>query len=514
MSSTSPLRRGIVGDLFWVIPEPIMIVKGRTIEAWNPAAERVLGLSESQVMSETFDLARIFGPRLADLLALLDSKGQRVIECDTVTPLMLDVTVQAMNAPHEEHSIVLMRDVTPEHRHLKSLLRLNEIARMVLGSTPLDVVLQRIVNEAKDLSGAAFSALLILKEGSQTETERFVYNAPRELFPDRLPRAVGLLAVPIETRTAVRLDDIRDHPAALGIPGVHPPIGPLLAVPIVIEDQVLGEIAVANQPGEKNFDQVDQSLLVELGLHAAEAIRISAARQARADIDQARQVLVDVVRHDLATPVAVARGCVDQLQRSESDLAPEERGEVFLALDRSISAIERLSSNLRSDARLENPSLYRDFAEISVPALLDEIHSDLVDYAEQKEVELKVRTEGDAPERFSGSVLLVRQAIENLVTNAIKHSPPSCAAVVTCRREGDAVRFDVRDEGEGISPPEQEGLFDRFTTLRGLPPMSGLGIGLSIVRRVAESHGGTVGVSSQRGHGSTFWISFPITPEP
>lgn len=514
MSSTSPLRRGIVGDLFWVIPEPIMIVRDRTIEAWNPAAERVLGLSESQVTSETFDLARIFGPRLADVMELLHSEGQRVIECDTVTPLVLDVTVQAMNPPNEDRSIVLMRDVTGQHRHLQSLLRLNEIARMVLSSTPLDVVLQRIVDEAKELSGAAFSALLILKKGSRTETERFIYNAPRELFPDRLPRAVGLLAVPIETKTSVRLDDIRGHPAGRGIPGVHPPIGPLLAVPIVIEEQVLGEIAVANQPGEKNFDQVDESLLAELGFHATEAIRISAAQEARADIDQARQVLVDVVRHDLATPVAVARGCVDQLQRTDSGMSAEERNEVFLALDRSVSAIERLSSNLRSDARLENPSLYRDFAEISVPALLAEVHSDLVDYAEQRDVRLTVLTEGDAPDDFAGAVLLVRQAIENLVTNAIKHSPPGAAAVVTCRREGDAVRFDVRDEGDGISPEAQEGLFDRFTTLRGLPPMSGLGIGLSIVRRVADSHGGTVGVSSQRGHGSTFWISFPITPHP
>jgi signal transduction histidine kinase len=490
-----------------------MVMRGHRIDAWNPAAEKAFGWSSEQVTADDFELGSIFGPSLETFLSLLESEGHGVVECDRVTPLTLDVTVRTMDPPNDDYSIVVMRDVTAEHRHLTSLLRLNEIARMVLSSAPLDLVLQRIVDEAKDLTGAAFSGLLILKEGSETETERFFYNAPRELFPDRLPRAVGLLAVAIQTRTTVRLDDIRGHPSGRGIPGVHPPIGALLAVPILIEDRVLGEIAVANQPGEKSFDAVEESLLAELGLHAAEAIRNAAARDARAETEKVRETLVDVVRHDLAAPVAIARGCVDQLGK-EPRLPEAERTRVVRALGRSVAALERLSSNLRSDARLENPALYRDFDRIDVRALLDEMRSDLVDHATQKGVHLRFDVDEDAPEALLGSVLLVRQAVENLISNAIKYSPAGEDVIVTCRGEGDAVRFDVRDSGPGIPLEEQERLFDRFTRVPGLPPMGGLGIGLSIVRRVAESHGGTAGVASRPGEGSTFWVSFPLTPQP
>lgn len=488
-------------------------MRGRRIDAWNPAAEKAFGWSVEQVTAEDFELGSIFGPSLETFLDLLENQGHGVVECDRVTPLTLDVTVRTMAQPNDEYSIVVMRDVTSEHRHLTSLLRLNDIARMVLSSAPLDLVLQRIVDEAKDLTGASFSALLILKEGSETETERFFYNAPRELFPDRLPRAVGLLAVAIETRAVVRLDDIRDHPRAGGIPGVHPPIGPLLAVPIVIEDRVLGEIAVANQPGEKSFDAVEEGLLAELGLHAAEGIRNTAARDAHAENEKVREALVDVVRHDLAAPVAIARGCVDQLGK-DPELTGGERARVLRALGRSVAALERLSSNLRSDARLENPALYRDFDRIDVRALLDEIRSDLIDHATQKEVHLRFDVDEDAPDSLQGSVLLVRQAVENLISNAIKYSPVGQEVVITCRGEGDAVRFDVRDSGPGIPVAEQERLFERFTRAPGLPPMGGLGIGLSIVRRVAESHGGTAGVASRPGDGSTFWVSFPLIPQP
>jgi signal transduction histidine kinase len=118
----------------------------------------------------------------------------------------------------------------------------------------------------------------------------------------------------------------------------------------------------------------------------------------------------------------------------------------------------------------------------------------------------------DAPATFAGASLLVRQALENLVTNAIKFSPRGTMVALTARSEGVSIRFDVRDEGPGIAPGDQTRLFERFhrdqqAITRRAP---GLGLGLSIVKRVARAHGGTVGLASQEGHGSTFWVTFPV----
>ena len=498
----------MIGELFWVIPDPVLIVDDRTVEAMNPAAERLFGVELDDVAGGA-SLEDVCGD-CAEGISTVIAGGEADLVQSAARGFHLEVKVQRL-APDSSRSVVLLRDVTTEQRYMNGLVRLNDIAREVLTERSLDVVLQRIVDEAKEITGAAFSALLILKEGSDTEVTKFVYNAPRELFPSRLPRAVGLLAVPIQTRQVANVEDIRGHPAGVGIPVEHPPIGPLLAVPIVVDDTVLGELAVANAPEGRVFERPDEQMLTELGLHAAEAVRVSSARSLTDESERARQTLVDVVRHDMATPIAVARGCIDHL--NAQTLSPDQRSEIFRALDRSVAALERLSSNLRSDARLENPAANEEFVDIAVSSLIAEIRNDLVDFGEQRNVVVVFHLEDDVPETFRGSHLLVRQAIENLVTNAVKHSVRDSQVVVSCRSEGEAVRFDVSDRGAGIPTDSQHDLFDRFTsTNRGPGGVSGLGIGLSIVRRVADLHGGTVGVASRPGEGSTFWITLPVQP--
>lgn len=510
-----PLRRGVIGELFWVIPDPVLVVNDDLVEAINPAGKRLFGF-RVDLEGETGTLEDICGDCAEGLRAMIEAgRGGRLEFTSGDGLLHLDVKIERV-APGSDRCIVLLRDVTTEQRYVNGLVRLNEIAREVSGQRSLDTVLQRIVDEAKAVTGAAFSALLILKQGSETEVAKFVYNAPRHLFPSRLPRAVGLLAVPIRTRKIANLEDIRGHPAGVGIPvDHHPPIGPLLAVPIIADDQVFGEVAVANAPGDPVFEQLDEHLLTELGHHAAEAVRLSTARSSSAKSEKARQTLVDVIRHDMATPVAVARGCIDHLGNAAESLSEEQRSEIFRALDRAIAALERLSANLRSDARLENPTVDQQFDEIAVDELIDELRDDLVDYGEQRHVQVLFHKDEEVPAAFRGIRLLIRQAIENLVTNAVKHSTRGTQVVVTCRAEGDGVRFDVRDEGTGISAHLQEELFDRFTATKSGPGnVIGLGIGLSIVRRVADLHGGTVGVTSQPDHGSTFWITLPVEPSP
>ena len=128
---------------------------------------------------------------------------------------------------------------TDERRHVEGLHRVGALARELVTEGSLEVLLQRIADEARDLTGAAYSAVLLVREDG-TEVQYFFYNGPRNLFPTRLPRAVGLLAVPITTRAPARVADIRDHPAAVGIPVEHPPIAALLSVPIIAGDRVLG----------------------------------------------------------------------------------------------------------------------------------------------------------------------------------------------------------------------------------------------------------------------------------
>jgi signal transduction histidine kinase len=500
----------VIGELFWAISDGVVLMGPDGVTGWNPVAEQMFGVSSEGAMRPGFSVSALFGLQADRFQKIVDSDGREILEGVGPSDLSLEVSSRPLSSDPGTR-VIVMRDVTSERKHLQRLLKLNEMARLVLSDDSLESVLQQIVDCAKELTGAEYSALLMLRDESDVEVSRFIYNAPRELFPDRLPRAVGLLAVPLQTRAPARLDDIRGHPAGVGIPVEHPPIAALLAVPLIFHDEVFGELAVANPPERRSFDEADEGLLTELALHAAEALRLAKSKEQTMESEESRRALIDVLRHDIATPIAVARGCVDQLANRLDQLTEEQKNNVLSALERAVVGLERLSANLRSDVKLEDPGLRADFVPIERTALVADLRGDIEDFAAQRGVYVHFDTEGDVPKTFMGSPLLVRQAIENLLTNAVKYSPSGASVTVTTRMEGPSIRFDVRDEGPGIAPAEQATLFDRFGKSPGATGRigAGLGLGLSIVRRVAESHGGAVGVASRPGHGSTFWITFP-----
>lgn len=502
-----------LGGLFWNIEDPVIVLRGDRVSAWNPSAEVTFGVAASEATAPGFDLRPIFGRDTETLLALMRSGGRSLIECEGGCEIHLEVTTWRVNPQDASPRVAVLRDVTAEHRYRASLERLNSLARDVLGEASFDVALQRIVDEAKELTRASFSALLLLREGTTTEVETFVFNAPRHLFPERLPRAVGLLAEAIRSGRPVRFEDIRGHPRGVGIPTAHPPIAALLAVPITVGERVLGEIAVAAPPRGKVFDDVDETVLRELSAHAAVAYGLWIARRAKAEADEAARTLLDVARHDIKTPVTVAKASLKLLRDRWALLDSESRARMMEGVDRSLDRVVRLANQLLIDERLQASSSIEANAIVEIRPLLRGLEDEVSPLARERGVTLAFEVLVDSPDSIPGSPSLVSHALENLITNAIKYSPPGERVTVSARREGDSVRIDVTDRGPGIPPENQPVLFERFGRRRtgSGEDVPGTGLGLSIVKRVADAHGGTVGVASRPEEGSTFWITFPLT---
>ncbi len=113
--------------------------------------------------------------------------------------------------------------------------------------------------------------------------------------------------------------------------------------------------------------------------------------------------------------------------------------------------------------------------------------------------------------------VLVGQALANLIENAVKYTPPGSTIQITAVQEGDAVVLAVSDDGPGIPPAAQPRVFDKFYRVTGgdTAPTQGTGLGLAVVRGVAEAHGGSAGVSSPppgEARGTRFTLSLPLHP--
>ena len=530
-----------VGALFAVTSDAVVIVEDGRVLLWNAPAEQLVAaltpaepapVGRAPAAGAPTDLAptdlapaAVRTPaeptevRAAGGAAVLQAHLPALLALDPAAPpttLQLGTgrTVEATRRVVEGRDVLLLRDVTWIHRQSDGLRRLAALSRELLDGPPgLQPTLQSLVREAKAMTGADYSVLMLLREGTTTETTHFVYDAPRELFPERMPRFVGLLQVPLRTGRPARLDDMTGHPESLGLPAGHPPIGPLLSVPLIAGEALLGELAVGNDPHSRRFDELDESLLVDLAAHAAVAIRwAQAAEQSREQVRR-RQEIVDAARHDIRTPLGAGKGYAALLASRLDRMSPTQVATALDGLRSSFDRIEAFTARLLVDDQLgQSPPALR-WEHVDLVPMLAQVRRDAEAVTGRADA-VVVHVSENGPTRVWGDAEQVREVIDNLVGNALKYAGAAGPVTVSVRSEGDQVRLDVRDLGPGIPEQEQSQLFERWsrTDASRAAALPGLGLGLSIVRRMVLSHGGTLGVSSRPGEGATFWVTFPAAP--
>lgn len=497
-----PVVHGHVGALFDLTSDAVVIVEGLRVVAWNASAERLFATSSARAVAGD---PTPLHPFLPELLALPDA-GDPVR-----TALAAYLTVEATRRRVDGRDVLLLRDVTDLLRREDGLARLAALSRTLLGQTQtVAAATQAVIGEAKALTGAGYSALLLLREGSVTESSHFVYDAPRHLFPARMPRAVGLLAVPLATARPVRLDDMRGHPAGVGLPGVHPPMGPLLAVPLLAGDDLLGELAVANPPGGRCFSDVDELLLVDLAAHASAAVRWAQRQEEDRAQSLRRREVVDAARHDIRTPLGAGKGYASLLATRMDRMTGQQVSTALDGLRNAFDRIEAFSARLLVDDRPSTVGVDPQWAMVDVMDLLEQVRRDAVVVTGRDDA-VVVQAGPGAPTVLAADPEMLREVVDNLLGNALKHAGDTAPVTVTVRSEGGHVRLDVRDEGPGIAEADQAALFERWsrTDAARVAMVPGLGLGLSIVKRLVLAHGGLLGVSSRPGEGATFWVTFP-----
>jgi PAS domain S-box-containing protein len=214
--------------------------------------------------------------------------------------------------------------------------------------------------------------------------------------------------------------------------------------------------------------------------------------------------------HELFTPLTSITGWVHMLRTGKLSEAQAQRA--LEVIDRNLSTQKKLIEDLLNVSRIVSGKLAIDPSPINLVAVIRQTVDSVQPSADARqlhlelELDLHVGTVRLDPVRF-------QQIVWNLLTNAVKFTPPGGLIQVKLKRSDGQAILSVSDTGEGIPSEFLPYVFDRLRQVEPprTRPQSGLGLGLSIVRNLVELHGGTVSVSSRgRGQGSTFSVHFPI----
>ncbi|MGW4399743.1 sensor histidine kinase [Amycolatopsis nivea] len=227
--------------------------------------------------------------------------------------------------------------------------------------------------------------------------------------------------------------------------------------------------------------------------------------RAREELENARKAMVSDVAHELRTPLSTIRGWLEAAQDGISQLDDD----LVASLLEEAVHLQHIVDDLQDLALADAGALRVHPEPIDANTLLTHLAAAHAPRAESADVRLSVPPMENPA--ITADPVRLRQALDNLVSNAIRHTPPGGSVTVTARQaENDAI-FEVTDTGTGIAPEDLPRVFDRFW--RADPSRSrasgGSGLGLAIVRKLAEAHGGEVTAASTPGRGTTFTLRFP-----
>jgi signal transduction histidine kinase/ActR/RegA family two-component response regulator len=235
------------------------------------------------------------------------------------------------------------------------------------------------------------------------------------------------------------------------------------------------------------------------------------AKRAAEEANRAKSEFLAGMSHEIRTPITCTIGMADLLEGSQ--LTAQQRRHVTLLKEASQSLLA-IVDDLLDISKIEAGKLELDCAPIDVAAVAESAVAIVEHGAAAKGLELRRELATDLPRWIEGDATRLRQVLLNLLSNAIKFTERGRIVLRVMRAPGAEpaqLRFEVEDTGIGIDPAQHHFLFQRFSQIGDATHRQprGTGLGLAISRNLVEMMGGTIGVDSRVGAGSTFWFTIP-----
>jgi signal transduction histidine kinase len=283
----------------------------------------------------------------------------------------------------------------------------------------------------------------------------------------------------------------------------------MLLIPFHDRGCAIGTVWIVSH-SERRFDREDERVLRVLGQYASAGWQLSKLHEAAVDLNHRKERLLAVLGHELRTPLAAITAATAVLARQVNDSASTRALDV---ITRQTRLLERLAGDLLDRSSLRRGKLRLEVTAVDLWKIVAEAVDTCQTKLEQRQLKVSVALPR-TPAIVDGDPLRLAQVFSNLIDNAAKFTPEGGRVTIGGSLDGDHASVSVRDTGMGISRDQIQRVFEPYTQLANphdTSASSGLGLGLSLVRSLAELHRGTVTAASDGvGHGSCFTVRLPV----
>jgi PAS domain S-box-containing protein len=517
------------------------------IASWNQGAERVYGYAADEVIGRPMAilvppdrpddfpvlLRRLIGEEPIEQYEAVRRRkdGQEIYVSLTISPVRDAVgDVTGVSA--------LARDITARkhadealERQRRDTVFLDRATQVFNSTLELDAVLQRVVQMATEVLGESCT-IHLSEAGNEQLTAAATFHANPETREARLqvlrdnPTRIG------DPASVVGLAAANGQPylvkdAAMGGPVKHADrldISSFIAAPMIAKGQILGVLATSIMRPPRQFTEADLRLAIALADRAALAIEnarlyerervlrllLEYLNREIQEVNQRKTEFVTLVSHELQTPLTSMMGYIELLREGQSGPLADRQQEWLGIIGDNACRLVTLIDDLLDIARIEAGKLEMKCTPLALVPLIQEVTRALRPQLEGKGQWLTLEL-AEALPAVVGDADRVRQILTNLLSNALKYTPPGGRITITACRDAGRVRVAVQDTGIGLSPEEQAQLFTPFFRAQtaATQGVGGTGLGLAITRALVERHGGAITVISRPGLGSTFSVTLP-----
>jgi signal transduction histidine kinase len=284
----------------------------------------------------------------------------------------------------------------------------------------------------------------------------------------------------------------------------------VITAPMMVRARPVGVLTLVSAESRRQYTAADVRLAEDLARRAAVAIDNARLYQEAQQAVHMRDQFLSIAAHELKTPLTSLLGYTQLVQRRtqrEGTLNERDQRALTLVSDQA-ARLNRMVSSLLDLSRLESGQLSIERAPVDLRALTQRLIEEVQPSLSQHRLVLDAPA---LPLMIEGDALRLEQVLQNLIQNAVKYDPQGGVITVQVSRQGDTACIAVTDQGIGIPAQALPNLFSRFYRAPNVNPqqISGMGLGLYVVKEIVALHGGTVNVTSTEGQGSTFTICLP-----